>query len=191
MKVIARTISRVFDPIVEIPLLIALTVWFARMNGLSIRFMVVILFVDALLPLLFFIHLLRKKEVADLDITKRSERIPIYGFAMAAHLCGVLIALLVGHTHTASILFVFWLLGVIFFIVTLFWKISVHAGVNSALATFLVLVGSTKYIWAYLVLIPVGWSRIYLKKHNLAQYVAGVLLANGLMWAGFWIFGLL
>lgn len=188
---LAYFISRIFDPFFEIPLLLGLTVWFAHLNGLSLRFLTTLIFVDALLPGLFFIHLLRKGEVSDWDISKRKERIQIYGFTLMSHLAGVLLSMFVGHTHTAGILFVFWLLGIFFFLITLFWKISMHAGVNAALATFLTLSGGYKYVLTYLILFPVGWARVYLKKHSLAQFVAGAVLAAAGLWIGFYCFGLI
>lgn len=190
MKILAYAISRIFDPFFEIPVLLSLTVWFAYMNGLSVRFLTTLLFVDAVLPGIFFIHLLRKREVHDWDITKRQERVPIYGFTLASHLAGILMSVLVGHIHTASILLIFWILGITFFSITLYWKISLHAGVNAALATFLVLVGGKSFIWAYLILLPVGWSRIYLKKHTIQQFAVGALLSISEMWLGFVALGL-
>jgi membrane-associated phospholipid phosphatase len=67
-----------------------------------------------------------------------------------------------------------------------FWKISGHAAaVSSAAAIFVLMLGPA---WLpLLVLIPaVGWSRVVLRAHTLAQVVAGSLF-GGLVMAGLWV----
>jgi membrane-associated phospholipid phosphatase len=67
-----------------------------------------------------------------------------------------------------------------------FWKISGHAAaVSSAAAIFVLMLGPA---WLpLLVLIPaVGWSRVILRAHTLAQVVAGSLF-GGLVMAGLWV----
>ncbi len=190
MKTLALVISRVFDPFLEIPALLIMAVIYAYFNGMEWQFMTVLLIIDAVLPMLFFIHLLRKHEVHDWDITERKERYPLYGFTMAAHLAGVLLAFLLGQAQVAQILFVFWIIGIIFFAITLYWKISVHGGVNAALATFLVLIWGRQYAWFFLAVLVVGWSRVYLKKHTASQYFAGATLATVSLFVGFYILAL-
>jgi len=190
MQKLAQVVSRVFDPIVEIPLLLGLAVWYAYLNGFAWKFLLVLMLVDAVIPFLFFLHLYRTREVHDWDISRRVERIPVYGFTMLAHLGGVGVALVTGRMEIAQILLVFWILGMMFFSITFFWKVSVHAGVNAALATFLVLMGGVKFVWVYLLLIPVGWARVSLNHHSLIQFIGGAVLATGSMWLGFRLFGL-
>lgn len=190
MKLLAKIISRVFDPIIEIPLLLALSVWYAFVNGLAWKFLIVLLFVDAVLPSAFFLYLLKKHEISNWDISKRAQRIPFYGFTMLAHLAGVGLAMLTGRMVETQILLVFWILGMIFFGITTVWKISVHAGVNSALATFMVYLGGVSWVWLYLILIPVGWSRVVLGHHKLDEYIVGAVLAAVGMWVGFGFFGI-
>jgi hypothetical protein len=189
MKVLAEVISRVFDPIFEIPLLLALAVWYAYLNGMGWHFLLVLLLIDAVLPFLFFLHLLRRHEVDNWDISKREQRIPVYGFTMLAHLGGVGIAWVAGRTEIAQILFAFWLLGMMFFGLTSFWKVSVHAGVNSALVSFLVLLVNPYYAWLYLLLMPVGWARIYTKNHSLDEFMMGAILGSLGLWGGFKLVG--
>lgn len=190
MKILAKLISRVFDPIIEIPLMLVLASWYAYVNGMRWQFLLLLLFIDAILPFAFFLYLLRKHEVEDWDITKRAQRIPVYGLTMLAHLAGVGMSYFAGQVVETQILFVFWLLGMLFFGITMFWKISVHAGVYAALVTFLVLSMDRSLLWMYLLLIPIGWSRVVLGKHTPIQFVAGTIIASLGMWIGFSWFGL-
>src|SRR5687767_13119777 len=132
-KRFAWIISRVFDPVIEIPLLLSATVWYALANGMRWRFLLLLLFIDAVLPALYMLIGLWKGYISDWDMTKRKERYGLYFFTVLTHLFGVVLAYFLGKEDLFKILLVFWMLGLIFGIVTLFWKISVHAGTNAAL----------------------------------------------------------
>ena len=190
MKTVAQAISRIFDPIIEIPVMFGLTVWYAYVNGHSWLFLSVLLFINAVLPFLFFLHLLRKKEIHDWDIRRRKERIPVYAFALVTQIAGIGMALLTGRTAVANILLIFWILGLLFFLITLYWKVSVHAGVNAALVTFLVMILGEEFFWLYIVLLPVGWARISQGNHTVSEFTAGATLGALGIWGGFTLFGL-
>jgi hypothetical protein len=191
MKTVAQAISRIFDPIIEIPVMFGLTVWYAYVNGHSWLFLSVLLFINAVLPFLFFLHLLRKKEIHDWDIRRRKERIPVYAFALTTQIAGIGMALLTGRTAVANILLIFWILGLLFFLITLYWKVSVHAGVNAALVTFLVMILGEEFFWLYIVLLPVGWARISQGNHTVSEFTAGAILGALGIWGGFTLFGLI
>ena len=190
MKTVAQAISRIFDPIIEIPVMFGLTVWYAYVNGHSWLFLSVLLFINAVLPFLFFLHLLRKKEIHDWDIRRRKERIPVYAFALVTQIAGIGMALLTGRTAVANILLIFWILGLLFFLITLYWKVSVHAGVNAALVTFLVMILGEEFFWLYIILLPVGWARISQGNHTVSEFTAGATLGALGIWGGFTLFGL-
>lgn len=187
---LAWAVSRVFDPVVEIPILLAGSVYYALSNGLRWRFLVMLLVVDALLPALYMVYGLMKGKIKDWDITKREERMGLYFFTIFAHLFGVVAAYVVGKTDLFEILLVFWTMAVVFAVVTLFWKISVHAGTNAAVVAFFNhYYGWDRFWWLVLVLIVVLWSRVEIKKHTWAQVLVGATLALvwvslGLQWFG-------
>lgn len=187
---LAWAVSRVFDPVVEIPILLAGSVYYALSNGLRWRFLVMLLVVDAVLPALYMVYGLMKGKIKDWDITKREERMGLYFFTIFAHLFGVVAAYAVGKTDLFEILLVFWTMAVVFAVVTLFWKISVHAGTNAAVVAFFNhYYGWDRFWWLVLVLIVVLWSRVEIKKHTWAQVLVGATLALvwvslGLQWLG-------
>ena len=60
-------------------------------------------------------------------------------------------------------------------VVTLYWKISVHAAGAAGVATLVTaLVGAPTV--AFLPVLLVAWSRLYLGRHTLSQVAAGGLL---------------
>jgi len=175
---LAWVVSRVFDPVIEIPLLLATVAIYALTNGLRIRFLIFLLIVDALLPALYMFWGLATKRISDWDMTKRKERSGVYFFTIFCHLFGVVLAFFLGKILLAKILFIFWSLAVVFALITIVWKISIHAGVNAAaLAFFNHYFGWQNYWWLSLVLVAVLWARVEIKKHTWTQVTAGAVLA--------------
>lgn len=67
-------------------------------------------------------------------------------------------------------------------LISLKWKISIHASGISGPFTFLVYVLGTVFLPLYLLILPVGWARIELRAHSLSQVLAGFLLTILLTW---------
>lgn len=82
------------------------------------------------------------------------------------------------------------LLGLIIFMaINFWWKISLHTAFASSLVTVLVIVcGWWGLAFSPLVLL-IGWARVRLKEHTLAQVVTGALLSAGIGVIGFGLWG--
>ena len=190
MKRIAQAVSLVLDPRVEVPVLLALAVWTQYQNGAPLLFLSLLLFVDAILPLVFYIHLRQKGEISDWDIRKRHQRVPLYAFTTVAHLGGVGVAWVFGQIALAETLAIFWFLALIFTLVTMMWKVSIHAGVNGALVTYLAVISQGRLSWLYLLVGLVAWSRVRLMRHGWEQVLVGGLLGALGVLAGMRVVGL-
>lgn len=134
-------------------------------------------FFTSIAPMLFVFWLYAADRIADLDMSQREEREKVFSvfvvfyllgtFALwATHAPAVLIASMAGYTAAAF--------GVQ--LITRYWKISTHAlGITAPLVALTYLYGGEPL--PFLVLIPlVGWSRVYLRAHTIAQVVAGTAL---------------
>lgn len=176
MKKFARVLSVVFDPRVEVPILLLMAVGAAYDDGAALMFLGLLFFVDVLMPTLFYLHLVNSGEISDPDISKREQRVPLYQFITLAHLGGIGLAFGFGQIVLMKILIVFWLMALMFTGVTQFWKVSMHAGVNAALATFVCLNWGKAWVWLFGLVGLVAWSRVVLKKHRIEQVVIGGLL---------------
>lgn len=188
---LAWFVSRVFDPVIEIPVLLTATVVFAIANGWRFRYLVFLLIIDALLPAAYMLWGLARRTISDWDMTRKNERYGLYFFTVFAHLFGVVYAYMLGKEELAEILFVFWALAVVFAVITLFWKISVHAGVNgAAVAFFNHLYGWENYWWLPLVLLLVFWARVRIKKHTWPQVLVGGGVALTMVEMGLRVVGL-
>lgn len=183
-NIFAEGVSRVLDPVWEIPLALLLAVGFAVREGLRWRFVGLLLFIDAVVPMIFFLIMIYHKQIKDWDIQNRVQRIPLYLFTMICHLGGIWLAHELGRNELVSILLVFYAVAVIFFVITLKWKISLHAGVNSVLITTVNILYGWHLWWLYILLSLVMWARVYQKHHTWAQVVAGAGVGIGVVGIG-------
>jgi hypothetical protein len=152
-------ISRILDPTIIIPLILVFTVWNALVNGERIRFLVFLMGLDALLPGFVLLYFMKKNVITSgWDVRKREERIPLFFFIVLSHGIGVLAAYFLQIRPLTSYLFCFWILAVLYALITLFWKISVHVGVLSAVVTFIVINLGVGFVWLYSLVFLMIWA---------------------------------
>jgi len=177
-QVTAATISNIANP--ALLLLISLAVITAHYAVSTEQFVRWFSISTLLLmgPALFYtLWTWHKEKAIDLDITRREDRIvPLLLVSLGAVIGGYLVNsrltdsnLLVFSNTLAAML-------ITLTIVTFVWKISLHAATLMALTTLLVLFRSPYFILLYPLIIPVGWARLTLKQHTLAQLLAGSII---------------
>lgn len=192
MKKLAMVISRVLDPIIVLPAILLLAVGDAFVNGERILYLVMLLAIDVVLPGLVLAYFIQKGRVlSGWDVTKRAERVPLFMFVVVAHLVGVMLTWFLGRVTLALFLLSFWFLTLVYAAVTLVWKISVHAGVMSAMVTFLVLTHSRWWAAAYALVLLVIWARVFGKYHRLSQALVGGAIPILVLPACFWWLGII
>ena len=189
MKIWAKVVSRIFDPIIEVPVILMGVASMAYLNGYRWRFLTLLFFLDAVIPGMVFFYLWGKKNFKDFDFHDKKDRLPLFLTTVLAHGVGVMVAYLIDRHPLAEILLVLWLLAVIFTLVTLVWKISIHAGVNTTLAMLIVLLLDMKYWWVFLVPLLVSYARIVDKDHSIWQVVVGMLVPVAVISLLFQVFG--
>jgi membrane-associated phospholipid phosphatase len=156
--------------------MLAAAVAWSILNGLRWRFILILLLIDGLIPLFYFVHLLTTKEISDWDTTRRRQRIKLYAAVLIIHAVGIIFAWALGKIILAKILLAFWTLALAYTLVTLFWKISLHTGVFATAVAFTAVLWGRNWLWPALILPLIAWSRLRLRKHNLAQVVIGAVL---------------
>lgn len=128
-----------------------------------------------LLPMLFLLWQLKQGQITDVDIYFRHQRresllVTILGVALswlALYWSGAPPSMLL----LASMGVVQWI-GIL--LVTLRWKISIHATTAAAVAVFL-LAEFQSVAWPAALLVPlIAWSRVKLRRHTPAQVLAGI-----------------
>lgn len=135
-----------------------------------------------LLPCLYIIWLVRNGHVSDFHLPIREERIRplIFSLATAMMAWGVLhqaaapapLRMLAGVNGVQAI---------IFFLITLRWKISLHTATAAVMAQLaLAFLGSVALPLTMSVPL-IAWSRVHLQRHTIAQTIGGACLGVAIL----------
>jgi len=138
-----------------------------------------------LAPLLYLVWLVRRGLVTDLDVQLRQQRIkPMTFTTVCAGLAWLVLVLGAAPQPMVVLAGALWVQAVVTFAITLRWKVSVHCAAAAGTATVLwFLMGMPLPL---LVGVPlIAWSRARLRRHTLAQIIAGVLLGLTIFLAAF------
>lgn len=119
----------------------------------------------------------RTKAKIDLDVPARTERGHPLLFACTSYLIGTA-ALVAAHAPllTTVLMFGYFAGTLCLFFINLYWKISIHTMGIAGPMTVLIFVFGYWGVLLGLLLPPVIWSRVYLKKHTVAQAIMGAVL---------------
>lgn len=179
---VARYVSNVCSPfVVSLPLVFLIALYHAPMQGQAIFYAFVTLFFLSVGPLLYIIVGVRRGKFTDIDVSVRSQRLWPFVFGLASATVGLLILTLTrGPQNLETLLLITILSGIIMTIITLWWKISLHASSLAGAATILTAFYGTIMLPTFLLVIAVSWSRVVLRRHTVAQVIAGTLLSIGL-----------
>ncbi len=128
-------------------------------------------------PTAYVVSLRLRGHIADIQLPERRQRLRPYLFAIACMLCS---AALMHLGRAPRVLQSIALAGsaqfALMWLITLRWKISAHtASAGSLFAIAHGLLGSSALPLG-LLLPLVGWSRVYLRRHDVMQVIAGSLL---------------
>ncbi len=132
-----------------------------------------------LLPFGFVLWLLRQGKVSDYNLTKREERFwpmvvsvasALVGWVVLRQLQAPALLLALAATNLAQ--------SVVYFFITLRWKVSIHSAVAAGLAVLgCAVAGET--VWLLVLSVPlIAWSRVVLRRHTLAQTVVGAAIGS-------------
>jgi len=172
---IATIISRIFDPFISLLVLIILALRISTLSGFEqIRFFTLALLTMIGIPVVLLLWAVKKKYIRDWDMNERNQRPITFLILFVIEVTSILFL----RSYMDAFLFrlcidiMIWLVG--FSAITLFWKISGHAGVT-ALATGLIVSWYGWWTWwPLLIVIPVvSWARVVRKNHTVAQVIAG------------------
>ena len=154
-------------------------------------FLTAIIF-TALIPYVAVLLLYKAGKVSDLQIPKRKERLfPL----LVVNICVIagFFALIYMQPEKLllSVYMIYLLVLPAISLITLFWKISFHASYITLFSiVYLVVFGKWGILTIPLILL-VGWSRIKLKRHTMAQVLGGIAVIGTISLTVFYITGYL
>jgi membrane-associated phospholipid phosphatase len=153
-------------------------------SNLLVAFLLIVL-----LPVVFFLIMMKTKRISDQDAKKRQERTIPYLFGLCLMCIGFGTSY---YLHLPPLLKAAWLSFIFSLLFVLLinsaWKISAHLMSFTIAVTNLGLAVDRTWLF-FLFLVPLlSWSRIYLKSHTVLQVAAGSLLGIALSVSAFIIF---
>lgn len=184
---VALFLSAVFQPPVTVAALLLLspvvepgfpgTAWF---GALAVLFVCVLPFAAVLL-------LVRLGKITDRHVSDRRQRAPVTAMALLSLLAGLGL-LTVVNAPVSVIVTVLAIVGsvVVLGVISVFWKISGHAGAVALSTAIAVLMLGAPWIPLMLLIPAVCWSRVVLRTHTTAQVVMGAVVGGGVA-AGLWL----
>jgi membrane-associated phospholipid phosphatase len=131
----------------------------------------------SVLPYAIILRRVRHGRLSDRNISVREERVRFGVIGIASILSGLaLLAVLDAPAEMVALLASIAVGAACGWLVTLWWKISVHAAIAAGAATVLTLVFGPALLVAWPLVALVAWSRVQVGDHTTAQVVAGVAL---------------
>jgi len=176
---LAVAISNVLSPPVLVAPILALGVWLSDVPG-TWRYAALYLAIAVLVPLGDLVWLLHRGKVSDFHLAQRGQRTRPF---LVSILCTTASLLLLVRLDAPRIFIALvqaaLLQAVLLFLITLFWQVSIHTATVAGFATLAVLALGSSGL-ALLLLVPVvGWARVHLRRHTVAQTIAGAAIGSG------------
>ena len=134
----------------------------------------------AVLPTLFITYGVRRGRWSDRTVGARRPRLVVLAFITASVATGLILLLVLGAPRLLTGYLAFMLASVaVLAAITTVWKISIHCAVASCSVAILALSFGPLVLPAYALVALLGWSRVALRDHTVAQAVAGAVLGAG------------
>ena len=131
----------------------------------------------SVLPYALILRGVRRGRLSDRNISLREQRIRFGVVAFTSILLGLALLAAFDAPPEMVALLASIAVGVACgWVITLWWKISVHAAIAAGAATVLTLVFGTALLAAWALVTLIGWSRVQVGDHTPAQVLAGVAL---------------
>jgi membrane-associated phospholipid phosphatase len=131
----------------------------------------------AVLPTLFISYGIRHGRWSDRNVGARRPRLIVLGFITASVAAGLILLAVLGAPRMLTGYLAFMLASVaVLAAITTVWKISIHCAVASGSVTILALMYGPLVLCGYVLVALLGWSRVALADHTVAQVVAGSVL---------------
>jgi hypothetical protein len=134
----------------------------------------------AVLPTLFITYGIRRGRWSDRTVGARRPRLVVLAFITASVATGLILLLVLDAPRLLTGYLAFMLASVaVLAAITTVWKISIHCAVASGSVAILALSFGPLVLPAYALVALLGWSRVALSDHTVAQAVAGAVLGAG------------
>jgi len=176
-KRIARHVSNILAPAtISLPFILLVAFYQAQDKLSALLFACITLFFLSVGPLLYIIIGVRLGILSDIDVSRRSQRVGPFIFGIISATIGwIILSLTDGPRNLQTVMIITVFSGIIMMVITLWWKISMHASSLGGVATVLTVLYGAVMLPLFVLLIFVSWSRVVLRRHTIPQVIAGSL----------------
>jgi len=173
---LALVLSAVVSPFVALPALVLGANWLvARTPAEFWAWSVIALIFFVGIPPLYIYREVHAGRITDFHVQVREQRARVFMVFLISTLIGILLYWLLGVPATLiALMLVVFGSAIVAGLITLAWKISIHAWTVAGSITAFALLSDDPRWWWLLILVPaVIWSRIHRERHTIAQGLAG------------------
>lgn len=175
---LARIISVILGPL-WLPLLLVAVLLRSGLskNQLYILFPLLLLF-QVVIPVAYLYLAVHFKKASSWDLPKREERYLFLAVSLVSYLISVVLIYFLANQFIFRLSLILIALLIIISVITYFWKISLHASMNTVGSILLNLLFGWSLPILYLVIPTIFWARLTLKRHSVAQLIGGTLVGG-------------
>ena len=185
-RAVARVLTEVFQPPVVVLVLLLIspapepgfpgTIWFGLLAAMFV----------CVLPLAYVLVMVKLGRITDHHVSDRRQRPALLLMTLGSVLVGLLVLHLLNGPVSVTVMIIALIGGIgVLAVVSAFWKMSGHASALAAAVVIVILMFGPAWLPLLLLVPAVGWSRLVLRAHTLAQVIAGSLF-GGVVIAGLW-----
>lgn len=175
-----ESVARAVTLLINAPLLAALTfvyVFYTAPEPTSALMLSTAILFSGVLPVAVILYMKRSGIVTEMMVDNRDERTKPFLGAIASYLLGVAaLTALAAPVQMVYLMACYLVNSLIMMVITLRYKISIHASGVAGPATFLVHQYGVS-LWPFTVLaVLVGWARLELRVHTVGQIAWGLVI---------------
>jgi len=176
----ARLLTEVGAPVIVLvlaPLVVSIHAEPSLGSGVGWGLLAALFF--GVIPFGYVLRGVRQGRWSDRHVGTRQQRKPVFFFSLGSMLAGVAILAIAGAPRDLVAFLITLLIEAgLALLVTLAWKVSLHAWVATIGATALVTLYGIPALILWPFLAGVGWSRVELEDHTLPQVVVGAVIGT-------------
>ncbi len=173
---LARWVSILFDSsILSLPIFLAFG-WHSAQTSGVLWAILTLIFVTGL-PLCYLLLGRKRGWVSDMELSRREERPRFILVSLTSDVLALLVLRFLGGPQLLIVMVsTYFLLALVMFTISSFWKISMHMAGVGGFSTALVFVFGAPALLALISLPLVAWARWHRRKHTPSQLIAGALV---------------
>ena len=189
---IARTAANILNPyLLSFIIIILLAIESTSSADEAIKWSLISLALSVFPVFSVVIYMVRRRKLDGIFINPRRQRSRIYLLAICCAVIGYIILIVFKAPEILRATFLSGLIAVVLFmIINLFWKISLHTAFITASVAVLIIVYGKTAAWTVIFIPIIAWARLEMRLHTPAQVAAGALLSASIVIVVFGFFSL-